>query len=83
MPDCYALKKENEPSPEIREIKEEIWVTIGKRKGFSELELHTGTAFKHSARRAALSVCVTGPVFLSPPMRGLCNNKKLNTDVIN
>jgi hypothetical protein len=46
VPDSSAaLNKEKEPSPEIRRSKKywncgEICVAVGKRKGFSELELH-------------------------------------------
>jgi hypothetical protein len=75
------IKKKNLLEKSDRSIKYynrgEISVTIGKRKGFSGLEVHTNAALKQSARRAAVSLCGTGSLFLSPRVRRLCISKKV------
>jgi hypothetical protein len=73
----HGLNQEKEPSGEIRKNRGEIWVTVGKRKGFSKLELPAVTAFRKNDRRAALSLGGTGLVLLWSPARRLYKNKKL------
>jgi hypothetical protein len=80
VPDSRASNTEKETSRGIREIKEMLDSRreIGNtRKAKGILELHPDNAFKSSAARAALSLSGTGVVFISPPVRRLCSDKKL------